>query len=159
MIENRNLKPGTVLIKRYKRRDYRCEVVKGEGGKLAFRVGRKEYPSPSAAGSAVMGGVACNGWTWWTVEGAEKLKTSKKPNAATNAIPSARKVKRAPKAGRRVTKPKGPARTAKGEEPSERVEKPVHCGECGQEFKTGREAAAHMRQTHSAPEATGAAAR
>jgi ParB-like chromosome segregation protein Spo0J len=58
-IEGRNLKPGTVLVARYKKQDHRCEVVKGAEGKVAFRVKGKEYGSPSAAGSAVMGGVAC----------------------------------------------------------------------------------------------------
>ena len=49
MIEDRNLKPGTVLVARYKKRDHRCDVVKGEEGKVAYRVGGKEYTSPSAA--------------------------------------------------------------------------------------------------------------
>jgi hypothetical protein len=30
VIEDRNLKPGTVLIGRYQKKDHRCEVVKGE---------------------------------------------------------------------------------------------------------------------------------
>jgi hypothetical protein len=49
-IEDRNLKPGTVLVARYKKRNHRCEVVKGAEGKVAFRVGGKEYGSPSGGG-------------------------------------------------------------------------------------------------------------
>ncbi len=33
MIEDRKLKPGTQLAARHKGREYRCEVVAGEGGK------------------------------------------------------------------------------------------------------------------------------
>ena len=37
-IENRNLKPGTVLVARYKKADHRCEVVAGKEGKVVYRV-------------------------------------------------------------------------------------------------------------------------
>ena len=92
-IEDRNLKPGTVLVARYKKRDHRCDVVKGAEGKVAFRVNGKEYGSPSAAGSAVMGGTACNGWRFWTPEGA--AKAAGKPTTRTMA---AKKATAKPKA-------------------------------------------------------------
>ena len=72
-IENRNLKPGTVLVAVYpsrgpKRKEHRCEVVAGEEGRVGYRLkDGREFTSPSAAASAVMGGTACNGWRFWTV--------------------------------------------------------------------------------------------
>jgi hypothetical protein len=39
----------------------------------------KKFKSPSAAGSAVMGGTACNGWRFWTVEGEEPPAKEAKP--------------------------------------------------------------------------------
>src|SRR3990172_872022 len=103
-IENRNLKPGTVLVAVYpargpKRKEYCCEVVAGEEGRAGYRLkdGRK-FTSPSAAGTAGMGGTACNGWRFWSVEGTEKPARS-----ATNA----RKAASRAKAG---SKPKGGAK-------------------------------------------------
>ena len=160
-IEDRNLKPGTVLVARYKKRDHHCDVVKGAEGKIAFRVNGKEYGSPSAAGSAVMGGTACNGWRFWTPEGAAKdaPKPTTRPTAAKKATA---KPKRAVKAkGKGASKAKGAAKAkpkaskngkqpeiaggANGEQPAP-AEKPVNCGACGQEFPTSREAADHMRE-------------
>jgi hypothetical protein len=40
----------------------------GEGVAFVLEDG-KRFKSPSSAGSAVMGGTACNGWRFWTVEG------------------------------------------------------------------------------------------
>ncbi len=66
-IENRDLKPGTKLVARYKGRDYSAEVVETEAGiRYRFEDGR-EFKSPSAAGSAIMGGSACNGWAFWSL--------------------------------------------------------------------------------------------
>jgi hypothetical protein len=159
VIEDRNLKPGTVLVARYKKRDHRCEVVKGAEGKVAFRVGGKEYGSPSAAGSAVMGGTACNGWRFWTPEGA--AKAAEKPNTRpTTAKTPAPKVKGAVKA-KRGAKPKKARKVAGGAngEPETPVEKPVNCGDCGREFPTSRDAADHMRDEHGSVEAAGSGGR
>ena len=126
-IEDRNLKPGTVLVARYKKEEHRCTVVEGEGGKLIYRVhGGEDYSSPSAAGSAVMGGVACNGWRFWSVEGTEEPKKAK-------------------------GKGKGKAKT----EPKPKAEKKTKCGDCGQEFPNARKAANHMRDEHGSQEAAG----
>ncbi len=67
-IENRNLESGTKLIAKYKKEEYRAEVVAGEDGKILYRLadGRK-FKSPSSAGTAITG-VACNGWHFWSVE-------------------------------------------------------------------------------------------
>ena len=67
-IENRDLSPGTKLVATYKKETFVCEVVQTEEG-LRYRVEGKDHKSPSAAGSAVMGGQACNGWRFWSLEG------------------------------------------------------------------------------------------
>ncbi|MGB2694775.1 MAG: hypothetical protein WBD55_06250 [Dehalococcoidia bacterium] len=159
-IEDRNLKPGTVLVARYKKQDHPCEVVAGEEGKVRYRLkGGREYDSPSAAGSAVMGGTACNGWRFWSVEGSEP-KASRK-DAATKATPktaakktTARKAS-AKKTATKKARPKaksaakvGNPNGAKAQEPEAPTEKPVGCGDCGQEFPNSREAAKHMQDEH-----------
>ncbi len=146
-IEDRNLKPGTVLIARYHKKDHRCEVVKGAEGKVAFRVNGKEYGSPSAAGSAVMGGTACNGWRWWSIEGAETKKPAKSAKKATPKTKAAAKPK-----GKKARKVAG---GSNGAEPETPAEKPVTCGDCGREFPSSREAADHMRDEHGSVEAPG----
>ena len=80
-IEDRNLAPGTKLVARYKAKEYTAEVVKTEEG-LRYRLeDGREFKSPSSAGSAIMGGSACNGWRFWSVAGAEAAK----PKAAKEA--------------------------------------------------------------------------
>ena len=65
-IEDRNLKTGTKLVAKYKGREHTC-IVKGTKDGLRFGLeDGTEYKSPSSAGSAVMGGSACNGWRFWT---------------------------------------------------------------------------------------------
>jgi hypothetical protein len=76
-IENRNLEIRTRLVATYKKQAYVCTVEAGEEGKTVFALDGKTYSSPSAAGSAVMGGVACNGWRFWSIEGQETPKTEK----------------------------------------------------------------------------------
>src|SRR2546425_7836551 len=86
-IENRNLKPGTKLAARYKGKEYTAEVVKTADG-IRYRLkDGKEFKSPSSAGSAVMGGSACNGWAFWSLA-ADLAKTpAKKAPAKTAADP------------------------------------------------------------------------
>jgi len=79
-IENRNLEAGTSLAARYKGTTYTCEVVQTEEG-LRYRLeDGKEFKSPSSAASAVMGGMAANGWRFWGLaeELAEKAAVPKK---------------------------------------------------------------------------------
>lgn len=81
MIEDRNLKAGTALVARYKKKEYRAKVVAGKHGKVLYRLSDgREFKSPSAAGSAVMGGVACNGWRTWSLASAPRRgkKSSRK---------------------------------------------------------------------------------
>ena len=73
-IEDRNLAAGTQLVARYKGKEYKAEVVETEEG-LRYRLeDGKEFKSPSSAGSAVMGGSACNGWRFWSLEGTREAK-------------------------------------------------------------------------------------
>ena len=130
-LENRKLEPGTALVARYKKQTYRAEVVAGEDEKVRYRLeDGREFTSPSAAGSAVMGGVACNGWRFWSIEGAEE---------PTKARPE----------------PKSKAKAKTKAEPKVKAEPPVSCGDCGQEFPNARETAKHMRAEHNSPEAPG----
>ncbi len=67
-IENRNLEPGTKLIARYKKEEYRAEVVAGEEGKILYRLADgQEVKRPSSAATAITG-KAANGWNFWSVE-------------------------------------------------------------------------------------------
>ena len=67
-IKDRNLSVGTKLTATYKKQRYTALVVEGEEGKLRYRLeDGREFKSPSAAGSAVMGGNACNGWNFWSL--------------------------------------------------------------------------------------------
>ena len=80
-IEDRSLKAGTKLVARYKGQEHTAEVVETEDG-LRYRLeDGREFKSPSSAGSAVMGGSACNGWRFWSVAGAE-AKPKKEPRKA-----------------------------------------------------------------------------
>ena len=58
----KQLSAGMRLVASYRKEQHTAEVVEGEDGKLRFRLADgREFGSPSAAGSAVMGGIACNG--------------------------------------------------------------------------------------------------
>ena len=76
-IEDRNLAAGTKLVARYKGKEYTAEAVETEEG-LRYRLeDGKEFKSLSSAGSAVMGGSACNAWRFWSLEGSEEAKPKK----------------------------------------------------------------------------------
>ncbi len=150
-IENRDLRPGQTLIAKYKGKEHRASVVAGKEGRVAYRLkDGREFTSPSAAGSAVMGGVACNGWRWWSVDGAETKKPAKAAKKAASKTKAAAKPKG--KKGRKV------AGGGNGE-PEVPVEKPVNCGDCGQAFSTSHEAGDHMRDEHGSLEAAGSGGR
>lgn len=101
-IENRDpstglrtgLKAGTMLVARYKGEQYSAQVVQTDKGLRYQLADGRQFKSPSAAGSAVMGGTACNGWRFWTVEGQEPpAKSTKAPQAKTAKAPKkAKKV-------------------------------------------------------------------
>ena len=79
-IKDRNLKPGTKLVARFKGKDYSCEVVKTKDGIVYRLENGKEFKSPSSAGSEVMGGSACNGWRFWSLDGELKPKAQTASN-------------------------------------------------------------------------------
>jgi hypothetical protein len=92
-ITNRDLPVGTRLVADYRKTRYVCSVEAGEEGEgvlYALQDGKK-FKSPSAAGSAVMGGTACNGWRFWTVEGEEPPAREPKPAATKGGSKSGRK--------------------------------------------------------------------
>jgi len=87
MIENRKLKPGTKLVAKYRGREHRAKVVAGKDGRVRYRLADgREFKTPSAAGSALMGGTACNGRRFWMVEGAVKpARAATKPQKAAKS--------------------------------------------------------------------------
>jgi hypothetical protein len=83
---------GTRLTANYKKAEHTAAVVAGEDGKLVYRLADgREFTSPSAAGSAVMGGVACNGWRFWTIATDAPAETPVKkaaPKRSANKAPT-----------------------------------------------------------------------
>ncbi len=64
----RKLVAGSRLVAKYKGLEHTADVLVGTDGKLRFRLADgSEFTSPSAAGRAVMGGIACNGWHFWSL--------------------------------------------------------------------------------------------
>ena len=75
-IENRNLEAGTRLAARYKGREHSVLVLIDDQGKPGYEPDDATiHKSLSAAGSAVMGGQACNGWRFWSL--ADELPAAK----------------------------------------------------------------------------------
>ena len=67
-IENRDLEAGTKLIAKYKKEEYRAEVVTGEARKVKYRLADgREFKSLSSAGTSITT-KACNGWNFWSIE-------------------------------------------------------------------------------------------
>ena len=95
----KELAAGMRLVASYRKETHTAEVVEGEDGKLRFRLADgREFTSPSAAGSAVMGGIACNGWRFWSLgtdeaeepkPAAAKQSRTKTPRASKKAKPEA----------------------------------------------------------------------
>ncbi len=105
-IENRELAPGTILTARYKKRDRTCEVVQTDDG-LRYRLDDgSEHKSPSSAGKAAMGGVACNGWRFWSGQGTQPAARATKPKGAKADAPA--KSKKGAKS-KSAKKPQGKA--------------------------------------------------
>jgi hypothetical protein len=127
-IENRDLKPGTRLVARYKKAEHTATVVEGEGGGLRYRLeDGREFKSPSAAGSAVMGGVACNGWRFWSLAGEANAPAPKNERKAPAP-------KAAPKPAKREVKPQGFQRLPDEEGAAEGTAK-FFCDACMEAFE------------------------
>jgi hypothetical protein len=142
-IENREMAAGTVLVARYKKQDRTCEVVETPEG-LRYRLDNgTEHKSPSSAGKAAMGGVACNGWRFWSVQGTEKPvreakaeKPVKEPAAKKPAAKTAKKAK-----AKSAKRPKVARAASNGDS--------YGCGVCPETFPTQKKAVAHA-MTHTA---------
>jgi hypothetical protein len=121
-IENRDLSAGAVLKARHKGQGHTCEVVQTDDG-LRYRLSSgKEFTSPSSAGREITGGVAVNGWRFWSLEGT--LPRAKKAKAEKPAAKKAPAKKAAKKA---VKKVKVQRAVAKGDS--------YGCGACGETFR------------------------
>jgi len=151
-LENRNLEPGTVLVARYKKQERTCEVVQTDDATpssaqsgIRFRLDDgTEHRSPSSAGKAAMGGVACNGWRFWSLQGDLKpAKATKEPKKAKAAKPAKAATKKPAK--------KSAAKKGKGGKKAARMASSgsYGCGACGQEFPTMKKATEHAL-THTA---------
>jgi hypothetical protein len=149
-IVDRNLKAGMVLVTKYKGQQHKAEVVKTKEG-LRYKLKGKEYGSPSAAGSAVTGRKTCDGWEFWSVEGAPPVK------------PRAQRLQEAQEGARAAPRAKTKAKAAKPRVKAQKAAKAkrepkaetVACGECGAKYPTAKETAAHMREEHGSVEAPG----
>ena len=79
-VENRDLELGTKMIAKYKKEEYRAEVVAGEEGEIKYRLADgREFKSPSSAGTAITS-KACNGWAFWSVEAEEEKPPKGEPS-------------------------------------------------------------------------------
>jgi Protein of unknown function (DUF2924) len=141
-IENREIAAGTVLTARYKKADRTCEVVETPDG-LRYRLDDgSDHKSPSSAGKAVTGG-ACNGWVFWSVQGAEPTPRATKPKAEKPAKVKAPAKAKASKKAKSAKQPKGkPMRVRATDDAS------YGCGACGATFGSQKAAVAHA-MTHT----------
>jgi hypothetical protein len=137
-IENRELAAGTRLVARYKKQDRTCEVVEIAEG-LRYRLDDgTEHRSPSSAGKEITGGVAVNGWRFWSLDGDPKPRKARGEKAKTSAGKSTKRApaKRATKsAGKKAAKKKVARAATKGDA--------YGCGACGETFPTMKAATKH----------------
>jgi hypothetical protein len=95
------LEPGTVLVARYKGTEYRAGVVHDEEGKRRYRLADgREFKSPSSAGKAVMGGIACNGWRFWSID--ERSTAASEPVAESTSTEDTPAANETPKPHKRA---------------------------------------------------------
>ena len=122
-IEDRSLKPGTTLVAKYKGKEHTAEVIAGKDGTVRYRLADgHDFASPSAAGKAVMGGIACNGWRFWSLADANAPAGSEaspsrptSPDGARPApggptVPAAAKSANSGATARPTAKPAGTAK-------------------------------------------------
>ncbi len=89
-ITDRSLKPGTRLTATYKKKVYAAEVIAGKEDGIRYRLADgREFASPSAAGRAVMGGVACNGWRFWSLANGDGPTDAPRAHTAANSASQA----------------------------------------------------------------------
>jgi hypothetical protein len=135
VIENRELAAGTRLAVRHKGTVHSCEVVKTKDG-LRYRLADgQEFNSPSSAGREITGGVAVNGWRFWSIEGTlpeRKAKADKPAKAAAKRAPAKKASK---KSAKKAAKKKSARAATKGDS--------YGCGACGETFPTMKAATKH----------------
>ncbi len=102
-MNDRNLKGGEKLVARYKGEEHSVLVLADDKGGLGFELdGATIHKSLSSAGSAVMGGTACNGWRFWSPEGELKERPAKEPKTKgatktrTASVATVRNLKKIP---------------------------------------------------------------
>jgi hypothetical protein len=135
VIENRDLPAGTRLVVRHKKQEYTCEVVKTKDG-LRYRLADgKEFNSPSSAGREITGGVAVNGWRFWSLEGTLPERKAKSEPKAKTAAKKAPAKKAAKAKGKKAAKKKVARAATKGDA--------YGCGACGETFPTMKAATKH----------------
>jgi ParB-like chromosome segregation protein Spo0J len=114
-----------------------AEVVQTDDG-VRYRLDDgTEHKSPSSAGKAAMGGVACNGWRFWSLEGDAKPARAAKAKAAKAA-----KAKAAPKKSGKAKKAKKGGK-AKGKAVKSESRASYGCAACGAEFPSLKAATEH----------------
>lgn len=128
-----DLKPGVVLVAKYKGETYHADVVVVEGGTGTIirlrESARRVFDTVSGAGKAIRGGKETNGWAFWSIEGAADTP----PNGAH---------------ARPIPKPTRKARTRKKAAPAAR--ETMRCDGCGAMFETAEQASEHFLDEHPA---------
>ena len=66
-LDKQDLAAGMQLVGTYKKHQYACEVVQTDAGLRCQLEDGQLFTSLSAAGQAVMGGINCNGWRFWSL--------------------------------------------------------------------------------------------
>jgi hypothetical protein len=95
-IENRDLAAGTKLVARYRGAEHSVLVVGDTETGLGFELDNGTiYKSLSSAGKAVMNGVACNGWRFWSRAGEAVTETAEEvaPAHGAKAKPTTKTVR------------------------------------------------------------------
>jgi hypothetical protein len=138
-IENRDLAPETRLVARHKGKQHFCTVLQTRDG-LRYRVGDKEFNSPSSAGRDVTGGVAVNGWRFWSLEGTPEVRSAKATKPATAKLEKTAKGK-----GGKTVKPRtrGAKKSAKKKVARAASKDNYGCGVCPETFQTLKAATKH----------------
>ncbi len=93
-VANRELKAGVRLVGRYQGKRYVCEVVESADGLRCQLEDGQRFGSLSAAGRAVMGGIGCNGWRFWSV--GEPAEGTPRPARSSRRALLPRQVRKLP---------------------------------------------------------------
>jgi hypothetical protein len=137
-LENRDLAVGTTLAARYKKQDRTCEVVQTDDG-VRYRLDDgTEHRSPSSAAKAVMGGIAANGWRFWSLQGELKPAREAKPKAEK---PAKEKTSAKTAPAKKAASKKKPAAKKKAQRAADVAS--YACGGCGATFGSQKAAVAH----------------